>query len=131
MKNVKLPGGKGSSSPHRGRRPRLIHACERWMYRQGRPNRWARGLNRFWAVVHAAGGRAILRHGRREAVRLEEIEPGMRAPILRRYLSCAPGARPHIPIDRDAPLEDFEKIAAQIPVFRLAADQSDLRTSGI
>jgi hypothetical protein len=64
-------------------------------------------------------------------VRLEEIEPGMRAPILRRYLSCAPGARPHIPIDRDAPLEDFEKIAAQIPVFRLAADQSDLRTSGI
>jgi hypothetical protein len=31
--------------------------------------------------VRAGGGRAVLRHGRREAVRLEEVDAGARAPI--------------------------------------------------
>jgi hypothetical protein len=44
--------------------------------------------------VRAAGGRVVLRHGRREAVCLEEVDPGARAPILRRYLAVAPAARP-------------------------------------
>jgi deazaflavin-dependent oxidoreductase (nitroreductase family) len=74
--------------------------------------------------VRAAGGVAMLRHGRREAVVLEEVDAGARAPILRRYLSCAPGARPHIPIDRDAPVAQFEQIAPHIPVFRITADRS-------
>lgn len=71
--------------------------------------------------VDAAGGRAVLRHGRREEVSLEEVEPSDRAPILRRYLEVAPGARPHIPVDRRAPLEEFERIAARYPVFRVRA----------
>jgi hypothetical protein len=74
--------------------------------------------------VRAAGGRAVLRHGRREAVRFEEVDPDARAPILRRYLSLAPGPRAFIPVDRHAPLEQFEKIAPQIPVFRVTTDQS-------
>lgn len=74
--------------------------------------------------VRAAGGRAVLRHGRRETVRLDEVAASARAPILRRYLALAPGARPHIPVDRHAPLEDFEQIAAQFPVFRITADRS-------
>src|SRR6266508_6976761 len=57
--------------------------------------------------VRAAGGRVVLRHGRREAVRLEEVDPAARPPILRRYLSVAPGARPHIPVDRHASLDEF------------------------
>jgi hypothetical protein len=61
----------------------------------------------------------VLRRGGREEVRLEEVEPGDRAPILRRYLAAAPGARPHIPVDRHAPLEEFERIAGQFPVFRI------------
>jgi deazaflavin-dependent oxidoreductase (nitroreductase family) len=73
--------------------------------------------------VRAAGGRAVLRHGRRQAVRLEEVDPGVRAPILRRYLDLAPGARPHIPVDRHAPVAEFEPIAAQFPVFRVTADR--------
>ena len=72
--------------------------------------------------VRAAGGRAVLCHGRREAVHLEEVDPPARAPILRRYLQVAPGARPHIPVDRRAPLVDFERIAGQYPVFRILAD---------
>src|SRR5437660_681722 len=66
------------------------------------------------ANVRADGRRAVLGHGRREAVRLEEVEPGSRAPILRRYLQVAPGARPHIPVDRRAPLADFERIAERM-----------------
>ena len=81
----------------------------------GREANWVRN-------VRAAGGRAVLRHGRRETVRLEEVDPRARAPILRRYLQRAPGARPHIPVDRRAPLEEFEGIAAQYPVFRVRAD---------
>ena len=69
--------------------------------------------------VRAAGGRAVLRHGRRETIHLEEVDPVARAPILRRYLACAPGARPHIPVDRHAPLTDFAQIAPQFPVFRV------------
>jgi hypothetical protein len=67
----------------------------------------------------------VLRHGRREAVRLDEVEPGARAPILRRYLALAPGARAHIPVDRRAPLEEFDRVAAQIPVFRITPDRPD------
>lgn len=69
--------------------------------------------------VRAAAGRAVLRHGRTEQVRLEEIPPERRAPVLKAYLQRAPGARPHIPVDKDAPVENFEAIAAQIPVFRV------------
>jgi len=72
--------------------------------------------------VHAAGGKAVLRHGRRENVVLEEIDSSMRAPILRRYLEVAPGARAHLPIDRRAPLEQFEQIVDQYPVFRICAE---------
>jgi len=87
------------------------------------------GQNANWVRnVRAAGGRAVLRHGRRQAVRLDEVDPGARAPILRRYLAVAPGARAHIPVDRGAPLEEFERIAAQIPMFRVTADQPDPTT---
>jgi hypothetical protein len=67
--------------------------------------------------VRAADGQVVLRHGWREPVRLEEVATDARPPIIRRYLDVAPGGRPHIPIDRRAPLEAFEKLAPQIPVF--------------
>jgi len=76
---------------------------------------WVRNLR-------AADGRAVLRHGRREAVRLQEVDARDRAPILRRYLQVAPGARPHIPVDRKAPLADFERISPDYPVFRILPD---------
>jgi deazaflavin-dependent oxidoreductase (nitroreductase family) len=147
----------------------------RWLYRGGRPNRFARLQNRASALVFAAGiwprrlaalevrgrrsgrtvsfpvvitdhdgerylvamlgegarwvrnvradgGRAVLRHGRRENVRLEEVDAEDRPSILRRYLELAPGARPHIPIDRTAPLDDFARVAPTIPVFRITDD---------
>ena len=72
------------------------------------------------ANVRAAGGQAVLRQqGRRERVQLVEIAPGDRAPILQRYLQLAPAARSFNPVDRHAPLSEFEGIAAQFPVFRI------------
>lgn len=73
--------------------------------------------------VRAADGRAVLLRRRRRAVRLVEVSPGLRAPILRRYLELAPGARPHIPVDRHAPLASFEQVAARYPVFRITLDR--------
>jgi hypothetical protein len=69
--------------------------------------------------VRAAGGRAALRHGRREQVLLEEVPVECRAPVLKAYLRRAPGARPHIPIDKDAPLTEFARVSPQLPVFQV------------
>lgn len=78
------------------------------------------GENAQWVRnVRAAGGRAVLRRHGRQDVSLEEVEPALRAPILRRYLQLAPGARPHLPVRRDAPLGEFERIASRYPVFRI------------
>jgi hypothetical protein len=69
--------------------------------------------------VRAAGGKVRLVHGISEQVRLEEVAIGQRAPILQAYLQIAPGARPHIPVNKDASLAEFEKIAPDFPVFRI------------
>ena len=69
--------------------------------------------------VNAAQGRAVLRHGKVEYVRLVPVDPAQRATILKEYLRIAPGARPHIAVDKDAPLERFEQVAARYPVFRV------------
>jgi len=80
------------------------------------------GDNTQWVRnVHAAGGKAVLRSGGNEEVQLIEIPVSERAPILKAYLYAAPGARPHVPLDMDAPIEEFEKIAADYPVFRVTS----------
>jgi len=73
--------------------------------------------------VRAAGGQATLRHGRTEHVQLEELAVEKRPRVLKAYLHLAPGARPHIPIDKNAPLEEFQAIAEQFPVFHLASSR--------
>ena len=69
--------------------------------------------------IKASGGKARLRHGVSESVLLQEVDVSQRAPILKAYLQLAPGARPHVPISKDAPISEFEKIASKYPVFRL------------
>jgi hypothetical protein len=71
--------------------------------------------------VRAAGGLATLRHGRREPVQLEVVAVEQRPAILRAYLQRAPGARAHFPIDKNAPNSEFERIAADFPVFRIVS----------
>ena len=78
----------------------------------GQRTNWVRNLR--------ADGRAVLRRGRREDVTAVEDLSDERAAILRRYLELAAGARPFFSIDRRAPLSDFERIADDYPVFRIA-----------
>ena len=147
-------------------------ALKRWMYREGRPNKLTKILNKGWAFLHslgispnylvtlevvgrqsgkiisfplvmtvmngerylvsmlgeetnwvrnvrATGGKARLRHGTNEQVLLEEVDVGQRAAILKAFLQHAPGARPHIPVSKDAPVSEFEKITSKYPVFRI------------
>jgi hypothetical protein len=51
-----------------------------------------------------------------------------RAPILRAYLQRAPGARRHAPVNKDAALAEFHKVATEFPVFRLASLRAVLPT---
>jgi deazaflavin-dependent oxidoreductase (nitroreductase family) len=81
----------------------------------GRQANWVRN-------VRAADGRAVLRHGRRQKIALHELPPDERAPILRRYLEVAPGARAHVAVDRHASLDEFERVAPQYPVFKITRE---------
>jgi hypothetical protein len=83
----------------------------------GRDVNWVRN-------VQANNGFAVVRHRDSEPVRLIEVDPAFRAPILRRYLDLAPGARPHVPVDRHAPLEEFARVADQFPVFLVKTARS-------
>lgn len=147
-------------------------SLKRWFYREGRPNRLARVLDRCTAAFYALGvapnylvtlevrgrysgrtialplvmvvvggerylvsmlgekanwvrnvraveGNATLCHGRREEVRLEEVVVDRRAPVLKTYLKRAPNARAHLPVLKDAPLAEFERVASRFPVFRV------------
>jgi deazaflavin-dependent oxidoreductase (nitroreductase family) len=73
--------------------------------------------------VKAADGRVTLRHGRSEDVRLEEVAPEHRAPILKDYLKRAPRAGAHVPVEKNAPLAEFERVSARFPVFRVVSGQ--------
>lgn len=87
------------------------------------------GIDCNWVRnVRAAGGLVTIRHGRARACRLVEVPVQERAPILRRYLQKVPGARPHVPVDRDAPLSEFEVIAARYPAFRVEAVTTSVPT---
>lgn len=81
------------------------------------------GTDAAWVRnAKAAGGHVTLCHGRREQVRLEEVGVEQRAPVLKAYLKRAPGARAHVAVDKDAPLSEFERMAAQYPVFRVVPE---------
>lgn len=69
--------------------------------------------------VRAAGGRASLRRRRARPVRLVEIPVENRAPVIKEYLRRVPGGRPHIPVNRHEPVEAFERVAAEYPVFQV------------
>jgi deazaflavin-dependent oxidoreductase (nitroreductase family) len=79
--------------------------------------------------VRAAAGAVTVRHGRSRPYHLAEVPVAQRAPILQRYVRKVPGARPHIPVDRHAPVADFAAIAARYPVFRLEPADAGQRAS--
>jgi hypothetical protein len=138
-------GGQGNATARRYARAwnivmRLGLMPRRWVSlevrgrRTGRVTRFPLGMadvgGRWYVVsmlgecnwvrnVRAADGRATLRRYRSRQVRLVEIPAGERAPVIRRYVTKVPGGRPHIPVDRREPVEAFERVAADYPVFEV------------
>ena len=75
---------------------------------------------RNWVKNARAAGWVDLRRGRRrERVRVEELPPEERPPVLRAYLRRVPANRDLFDAPRDAPLEAFAASAARQPVFRV------------
>lgn len=69
--------------------------------------------------VRAAGGSAVIRHGRRRSVLLKEVPIADRGPVLKSYLKRSLGARTLFPVSHKAPVEEFAGIAASYPVFHV------------
>ena len=80
---------------------------------------------------------SLVQRTNREAVSLVADSTDNRAAILRRYLELAPGARPFFPIERKAPLRDFDRIVDDYPVFRItfrsatSSGETNLVESGV
>jgi len=69
--------------------------------------------------VRAAAGKAFIKRGQLRPVKLTEIPPAERAPILKAWCQVATSGRKHLPVPYDAPVSAFEAIAADYPVFRI------------
>jgi len=68
----------------------------------------------------AAGGEAVIRHGKRRRVHLEEVPVGERAPIIQTWFQrTAQATQGHLGIGPAAGIEEFERIAPDHPVFRI------------
>jgi len=79
-----------------------------------------RGEAEWVRNVRAAGCEAVIRHGSRTKVRLEEMPSSETAPIIQAYLKRnAMATKAHFGVERNAPLQEFERIAPDHPVFRI------------
>ena len=84
-----------------------------------------RGNSEWVRNVRAAGGETMIRHRGRKRVRLEEVPIDQRAPIIKAYLAKTWRAtQQHIEVDRNAPVEEFQRIADRHPVFRIVEAES-------
>jgi hypothetical protein len=70
--------------------------------------------------LEAGNGEAVFRHGSRRRVRLETVPPEARAPIIQAWYSRTyTSTRHHLRLERNAPTEEFARIAPGHPVYRI------------
>jgi len=70
--------------------------------------------------VRAAGGQAVLHHGRRQAVELVEVAAAERTAVLRALLATAHGGLPHLDVDPLAPEAALSTAASTVTMFKVA-----------
>jgi deazaflavin-dependent oxidoreductase (nitroreductase family) len=79
-----------------------------------------RGETEWVRNVRAAGGEAVIRRGKRRRVNLQEVPVTERAPIIQSYLSQNEWVTSReFGMRADAPMEDFQRVAPNHPVFRI------------
>jgi len=69
--------------------------------------------------LRASSGAAFIKRVKSHPVTITEIPAAQRAPILKVWTQSATSGRKHLPVSPDAPLAQFESIAAEYPVFRI------------
>ena len=116
-----IPGGTARLQVKGRRSGKTRMNAVTWVEHEGQRYLVAPRGNTEWVRnVRADGGRAVLKHGKSEAVRLQEVPVEQRAPIIKPYLKKTKMAtRREFGLDPDAPMEEFERIAPDHPVFRI------------
>lgn len=110
--SLEVPGRR-SGRMHRTALVAVFYQGHRYLVSMlGEQSAWVRN-------VRAARGEAVVHHGARLPVRLVEVPPEERAPVIKAYLRIAPGARRHIPVPYSASVDAFKPVAARCPVFRI------------
>jgi deazaflavin-dependent oxidoreductase (nitroreductase family) len=73
-----------------------------------------------WVKNARAGGRVMLRRGRRaEIVRIVEVPLEDAAPVLKKYLAQVPVVRPFFDVRPQSDIKEFVAEAPRHPVFRI------------
>jgi hypothetical protein len=97
----------------------LEHDGQRYLVAPRGETEWVRN-------ARAADGDASLRRGEREKVRLEELPIDQRAPLIKAYLAeNAMATKSYFGVEPDDPIEEYERIAPDHPVFRIISTASD------
>jgi deazaflavin-dependent oxidoreductase (nitroreductase family) len=90
----------------------LEHEGERYLVAPRGETEWVRNVR--------AAGEGVIRRGKKERVKLEELPVGERAPIIKAYLrDNAWVTKREFGLEPDSPIEEFEGIAEKHPVFRI------------
>jgi len=116
-----IPGGTALLQVKGRRSGQTRSTAVTWVEHDGQRYLVAPRGNTEWVRnVKAAGGEAVLKHGKSDAVRLEELPVEQRAPIIQAYLKkTARVTKREFGIEPDAPIEEFQRIAPDHPVFRI------------
>ena len=88
------------------------HAGELWLVAPYGERNWVKN-------ARASGAVQLRRGGRTTKVRVQELPPEARGPILREYVERVPIVARFFDAPKGAPAEDFAAEAARHPVFRL------------
>lgn len=67
------------------------------------------------------GGMAFIQRGQSYPVRLTEILPHKRAPILKAWCQMATSGRQHLPVSPHDSVSAFEAIASDYPVLHIGS----------
>jgi deazaflavin-dependent oxidoreductase (nitroreductase family) len=94
----------------------LVEGTERWLVAPYGEVGWVQN-------ARAAGEVTLSRAGRAETLRIDEVDPGEAAPVLREYVKRVSVARPYFDVTPDSPLEEVEAEGPPHPVFRLSEAQ--------
>jgi len=78
-----------------------------------------RGETQWVRNVRADDGKAVIKRGKSEAVRLEEVPIAERAPIIKNYVTENKVVKGEFGVEPSDPIEKYQEIAPNHPTFRI------------